>query len=253
MGISVKIKNLHKAFGEKCVLDGVNIDIGAEESFVILGKSGCGKSVLLKNIAKLINPDTGQIFLNEINIKNIRPYAYPVKKIGILFQEIGLFDFINIWENVAFHYIEVLNYSKKDAKKLAIKHLEEVGITEASANLIPSQASLGMQKRIGLARILASQPELILLDEPTSGLDTISSAKIGKIALKKIRGTKATAITITHDLKLASYMGDRIGLMHEGRFIWTGTPQEFESTTNKTVRNFIEGIGEDIGALNVKQ
>ncbi|MBL0725443.1 MAG: ATP-binding cassette domain-containing protein [Alphaproteobacteria bacterium] len=245
MGISVEVKNVYKSFGNKQVLQGVNLKIEPSESFVILGGSGCGKSVLLKHIAKLVRPDKGQILLNNINIQGIKQDAYPISKIGILFQEIGLFDFMNVWENVAFHYTEVLGYNKKDAQKLALKHLEDVGITELSAYIKPSSASLGMQKRIGLARVLVGNPELILLDEPTSGLDTISSQKISNVSLKQIKKMKATSITVTHNLKLAKYVGDRIGLMHQGKFEWIGTPDEFEKTNNHIVHNFIEGIGED--------
>lgn len=247
MGMLLEVKNLHKSFGNKIVLSGVNLTVEPSESFVVLGGSGCGKSVFLKHIARLMTPDEGEVSLNGVNIQTIEQDAYPLSKIGVLFQEIGLFDFMNVWENVAFHYTEVLGYNRNDAKRLALEHLEEVGIGEISAHIQPSEASLGMQKRIGLARVLVSNPELILLDEPTSGLDTISSQKIAEVSLKQIKKMNATAITVTHDLKLAKFMGDRIGLMHKGKFEWIGTPSEFEKTDNKIVQHFIAGIGEDLG------
>ncbi len=243
MGFSVELKNINKSFGDKSILENVDLKVHSGESFVILGSSGTGKSVMLKLIAGLIEPDDGQIFIDDvvINEATSRVKSDLWKNIGYLFQENALFDWLNLWQNVGFKDLFYYNKKSNIVKELAIEKLLSVGIPIDSIELYPSQISGGMQKRVGIARAIMHNPKLMLFDEPTSGLDPIISNTINNLTINMSKKINATAITITHDINAAKIVGDRIGLLYRGKFIWCGTRAEFNSTDNTAIQQFING------------
>lgn len=241
--IKIKIRNLHKAFGKKQVLDGVDLDLHKGESLVVIGGSGTGKSVLIKCIQGLLVPDSGSIKIDDIEIVNENPEVIDSmhSKMGMLFQGGALFDSLTVWENVAFDLIQNRGCSRKKAKIVAIKVLRQVGLGEDIADLYPSELSGGMQKRVGLARAVVTRPEIIFFDEPTTGLDPIMSDVINELIIESVKGLGATALTITHDMASARKIADRIAMLYKGKIIWQGTVKEMDKTTNEYVRQFING------------
>ena len=201
----IQVKNLHKAFGKKVVLDGVDIEIKKGESLVVIGGSGTGKSVLIKCIQGLLNPDEGSIKVDGVEIngadETVRDAMHA--KMGMLFQGGALFDSLSVWENVAFGLIENQKWNRKDAKNEAVRVLRQVGLAPDVADLSPSELSGGMQKRVSLARAIATKPEIIFFDEPTTGLDPIMADVINDLIIESARGLGATALTITHDMASA--------------------------------------------------
>ena len=201
----ISIKNLHKSFGQKIVLDSVDLEIKEGESLVVIGGSGTGKSVLIKCIQGLITPDEGSIKINgKESIGIDRKEAEKLySKMGMLFQGGALFDSLSVWENVAFGLLENKKMPRKQAKKQAIKYLNQVGLSSDVADLSPSELSGGMQKRVGLARAIATQPEIIFFDEPTTGLDPIMADVINDLIIASVKKIGASALTITHDMAYA--------------------------------------------------
>ena len=200
----IKITNLHKAFGKKHVLSGVDLDINKGESLVVIGGSGTGKSVLIKCIQGLLTPDSGSILVDDQEVVGLDEDEKEAlhSKMGMLFQGGALFDSLSVWENVAFDLLENKKAPKKAAKNEAIRVLRSVGLAPDVADLSPSELSGGMQKRVGLARAIASKPEIIFFDEPTTGLDPIMADVINDLIIESVKGLGATALTITHDLSL---------------------------------------------------
>ena len=243
MSLGVELININKSFGERTVLDEVSIKINPGESFVILGSSGTGKSVMLKLIAGLMEPDAGQIIVGDVIINEAtnRVKRNLWKNIGYLFQENALFDWLNLWQNVGFKDLFYYNKKPELVKEKAIEKLLAVGISLDAIELYPSQISGGMQKRAGIARAIMHSPRLMLFDEPTSGLDPIISNTINYLTIEMSKKIGATAITITHDINSAKIVGDRVGLLYKGKFIWCGTREEFATTTNPAVMQFILG------------
>ena len=236
------IKNLHKKFSNNIVLNGLNIDIRKGTSSVIIGRSGSGKSVLLKCILGLIIPNKGTIRVNDdLVFADGKFNKSKETKIGMLFQGGALFDSLKIWENVSFYYIQK-GKSKKFCKKEAVFNLEKVGLDEKVINLYPSELSGGMQKRVALARAIAIKPDIIFFDEPTTGLDPISADIINKLIIEKVRDIGATSLTITHDISSARTISDKIHMLHKGEIIWEGDRNSIELTDNKYVTDFINGI-----------
>lgn len=242
----IQVKNLHKAFGKKVVLDGVDVDIKKGESLVVIGGSGTGKSVLIKCIQGLLSPDEGSIKVDGVEIngadEEIRDAMHA--KMGMLFQGGALFDSLSVWENVAFGLIENLNWNRKDAKNEAVRVLRQVGLAPDVADLSPSELSGGMQKRVSLARAIATKPEIIFFDEPTTGLDPIMADVINDLIIESARGLGATALTITHDMASARKIADKIAMLYKGKIIWTGTVKEMDKTDNEYVRQFINGCSQ---------
>lgn len=226
----IQVKNLHKAFGKKVVLDGVDIEIKKGESLVVIGGSGTGKSVLIKCIQGLLNPDEGSIKVDGIEIngadETVRDAMHA--KMGMLFQGGALFDSLSVWENVAFGLIENQKWNRKDAKNEAVRVLRQVGLAPDVADLSPSELSGGMQKRVSLARAIATKPEIIFFDEPTTGLDPIMADVINDLIIESARGLGATALTITHDMASARKIADKIAMLYKGKIIWCGTVKEME-------------------------
>ena len=239
----IQISNLHKAFGKKVVLSGVNLDINKGESLVVIGGSGTGKSVLIKCIQGLLVPDEGSILVDDQEVVGIDEEEKEAlhSKMGMLFQGGALFDSLSVWENVAFDLLENRGMNKKDAKNEAIRVLRSVGLAPDVAELSPSELSGGMQKRVGLARAIASRPEIIFFDEPTTGLDPIMSDVINDLIIESVKGLGATALTITHDMASARKIADRIAMLYQGKIVWQGTVKEMDKTDNPYVRQFING------------
>lgn len=242
----IKISNLHKAFGRKVVLDGVDLEITKGESLVVIGGSGTGKSVLIKCIQGILTPDSGSILVDDQEVVGVDEKEKEVlhSKMGMLFQGGALFDSLSVWENVAFGLIENQKMNKKDAKMEAIRVLRQVGLAPDVADLSPSELSGGMQKRVGLARAIATRPEIIFFDEPTTGLDPIMADVINDLIIESVKGLGATALTITHDMASARKIADKIAMLYKGKIIWQGSVKELDKTNNEYVKQFINGCSQ---------
>ena len=239
----IEIRNLSKSFGNKKILDNLNLDIENKKSLVILGRSGTGKSVLIKNMTTLLEPDEGssiKIDGMEITKLNQKEKDKLMNKFGYLFQGGALFDSLTIWENVAFKLLNNDRIDRNKAKKIALEKLEIVDLNEKVANLYPCELSGGMQKRVSLARAIATNPEIIFFDEPTTGLDPITSEVINNLIIKTKQITGATTITITHDIHSARKIADKIVFLNDGKIIWSGTVSELDTTDNEFVRKFLK-------------
>lgn len=239
----IKIKHLHKAFGHKKVLQGVDIEVKKGESLVVIGGSGTGKSVLIKCIQGLIAPDSGSIKIDGHETVNVpRKEAAPLyAKMGMLFQGGALFDSLSVWENVAFGLLENQKMPRKPAKEQAIEVLRQVGLGHDVADLSPAELSGGMQKRVSLARAIATHPEIIFFDEPTTGLDPIMSDVINDLIITSVKKLGASALTITHDMASARKIADRIAMLYQGKIVWQGTVKEMDKTDNPYISQFTRG------------
>lgn len=248
----IVVKNLSKSFGAKKVLKNLSVDIKKGESLVVLGGSGTGKSVLIKNIVGILTPDSGSIMIDGQETTNLsgKARAGLLEKFGYLFQGGALFDSLPIWKNIAFVSIQNHNASMKEAKKLAISKLSSVGLDESVADLYPAELSGGMQKRAALARAIALNPEIIFFDEPTTGLDPIMSAIINDLIKKNSKQLGATTITITHDLISAAHIADRVAMLYEGEIVWHGPIEKLHNSGNPYVEQFVSGSIE--GPIKVK-
>ena len=239
----ISISNLHKSFGPKVVLDGVDLDVAEGESLVVIGGSGTGKSVLIKCIQGIITPDSGSICVDGQETVNVdRKIAEKLySKMGMLFQGGALFDSLSVWENVAFGLIENQKMPRRQAKETAIKYLHQVGLSSDVADLSPSELSGGMQKRVGLARAIATRPDIIFFDEPTTGLDPIMADVINDLIIDSVKKIGASALTITHDMASARKIADRIAMLYKGKIVWQGTVEELDKTDNPYVVQFVKG------------
>lgn len=248
----IRLVNVHKAFGRKKVLDGVDLDIRTGESLVIIGGSGTGKSVTLKCILGLLTPDQGHVEIDGKNMASLprKEQDEARSQIGMLFQSGALFDSLSVWENVAFSLIQNQKMDKAAAKQIAIEKLAQVGLPNSVADSYPADLSGGMRKRVGLARAIATNPNVIFFDEPTTGLDPIMSDVINDLIVSTVKTLGATALTITHDMSSARKIADRIAMLYEGKIIWIGTVKELDKTTNPYVRQFVAGSA--TGPINVE-
>lgn len=238
----IEIVNLHKAFGNKHVLNGVDLKIETGESMVVIGGSGSGKSVLLKHIIGILKPDEGQVFIDGVDITDLKENElYEVrKKFGMLFQMAALFDSLTVWENVGFALIRQKKMHLREVREIAAEKLRSVGLAGVE-DLMPSELSGGMKKRVGLARAIANEPEILLYDEPTTGLDPIMADAINDLIVEMRKNLEVTSVAITHDMYSAYKIADRIAMLYEGRIIQVGTPDEIKETENPIVRQFITG------------
>ncbi len=246
MSPKISIRGLKKYFGPKKVLDGLDLDVGVGESVVVIGGSGTGKSVLLKCILGLLAPDAGSIKIDgeEVIGLSTAERERVNRKFGMLFQGAALFDSLSVWENVAFGLIQAHGMSKAEAKPIAIQNLGLVGLSADVAELSPAELSGGMKKRVGLARAIASKPEIIFFDEPTTGLDPIMSDVIDKLIVKCVKEVGATAVSITHDMKSARQIAHRIAMLYGGKIIWNGPVTEIDQATNQYLDQFVHGRAE---------
>ncbi len=235
----IEIRNLYKSFGKKKVLDGVDLDVKRGESLVVIGGSGTGKSVLIKCIQGLLIPDYGSIKIDDEEVVGTKKDIH--QKMGMLFQGAALFDSLSVWENVAFRLLENSNVSRREARLRAVQVLRQVGLAPDVADLSPAELSGGMQKRVGLARAIICQPEIIFFDEPTTGLDPIMADVINDLIIESARGLGASTLTITHDMASARKIADRIAMLYQGKIIWSGTVKEMDKSDNPYLRQFISG------------
>ncbi|MBM3507967.1 MAG: ATP-binding cassette domain-containing protein [Alphaproteobacteria bacterium] len=242
----IRLRGVKKAFGRKQVLNGVDLDVARGESVVVIGGSGTGKSVLLKCILGLVIPDAGTIEVDGINAVQVRGRARDelLRKFGMLFQSAALFDSLRVWENVAFGLVEGRGMPRAQARAIAVENLGKVGLGPDTATLWPAELSGGMKKRVGLARAIATHPEILFFDEPTTGLDPIMSDVINDLIAARVRDLGATAVSITHDMASAKKIGDRIAMLHGGRIIWQGPVSQIERSGNPFVEQFIHGSAE---------
>ncbi len=239
-GSFIHVEDLHKSFGDKEVLRGITFDVVEGETLVILGASGCGKSVLLKHIIALMYPDSGYVEFRGENIFEMRaPQLNEVRKhFGMVFQGAALFDSMTVGENVGLPAFEHRGMRGEELSKLVEEKLVLVGLG-GIAHLKPSEISGGMKKRVALARAIALDPDVILYDEPTTGLDPIMAEQINELIRDTQKQLGATSIVVTHDLHSATFIGDRVALVDTGRIEFVGTTDELMNTDQEAVRNFI--------------
>lgn len=250
----IHMAGVSKTFGKKRVLHKMDLDVYPGESLVIIGGSGTGKSVTLKCILGLLTPDSGKIEVDGKDILSLseKEHERVMEQFGMLFQNAALFDSLTVWENVAFSLIQNQKINKKEAKKIAIKKLAQVGLKSDVADVYPADLSGGMRKRVGLARAIATNPEVIFFDEPTTGLDPIMSDVINDLIRDTVKTLGATALTITHDMNSARKIADRIAMLYEGKIIWVGTVKELDKTKNPYVRQFVAGSAQGPIQMEVK-
>ena len=237
----IKIIDLYKSFGNNEVLRGVNLTIPQGETFAIIGRSGCGKSVLLKHIVGLMMPDSGYVEIEGKRVDKLtKKELYELrKKFGFLFQGAALFDSMTVEENVALPLVENdYDFSEEEIKRLVEEKLELVGLP-GTQNLKPAELSGGMKKRVGLARALVTEPEYILYDEPTTGLDPIMSDSIDNLIKKLADQLSVTSIVVTHDMFSVKNVADKIAMMHEGKIYFVGTAEELMNSNDDTIQTFI--------------
>ncbi|GAA0600495.1 ATP-binding cassette domain-containing protein [Caenispirillum bisanense] len=237
---------MRKSFGPKTVLDGVDLDVGRGESVVIIGGSGTGKSVLLKCILGLLQPDAGSIRIDGQETAKLTGKARDqvLHKFGMLFQGAALFDSLTVWENVAFRLIHGDKMPRRDAREIAVETLRQVGLSPDVADLMPAELSGGMQKRVGLARAIAAKPDIIFFDEPTTGLDPIMADVINDLIVACREQLGATTLSITHDMASARKIADRVAMIYHGRIIWVGDAAAVEASGNPYVDQFVHGRAE---------
>jgi phospholipid/cholesterol/gamma-HCH transport system ATP-binding protein len=241
----IEVNDVHKSFATNHVLRGLNLAVRPGESMVVIGGSGTGKSVLIKCIIGILNPDRGNIFVAGQDIGSLKEKdLYQLrKKFGMLFQAGALFDSMKVWENVGFGLLQHTTLSKKEVKKRAIEKLNLLGLHQIE-DLMPSELSGGMRKRVSLARAIAMEPEILLYDEPTTGLDPIRADTINALIVEMRKKIKVTSITITHDMVSAYKVGDRIAMLYQGKIIEVGTPDEIKNSSSAIVQQFIQGKAE---------
>jgi len=242
----IRLSDVHKRFGDKIVLDGIDLEVAAGESVVVIGGSGSGKSVLIKCIQGILQPESGTITVDGLSVTDAdgRTLERINARIGMLFQGSALFDSIPVWENVAFGAIQGKGMDRKSAFDLAVATLAKVGLSPDVARLWPAELSGGMQKRVGLARAIATEPEIIFFDEPTTGLDPIMADVINDLIVECVKSLGATAVTITHDMASARKIADRVAMLYKGNLIWVGPISEIDASGNPYVDQFIHGRGE---------
>jgi phospholipid/cholesterol/gamma-HCH transport system ATP-binding protein len=250
----ISVRNLHKRFGDNVVLDGLDLEVGVGESVVVIGGSGSGKSVLLKCILGLLEPEQGEIEIDGVPVIGLPASEREAinRKIGMLFQSAALFDSLNVWENVAFGLIQGQRTEQGHAREVALSKLAAVGLGEAVAELSPAELSGGMRKRVGLARAIAAEPEIIFFDEPTTGLDPIMGDVINDLIVKCVRELGATGLSITHDMASARKISDRIAMLYKGKIIWDGATADIDQSGNAHVDQFIHGRAEGPIQMDVR-
>jgi len=242
----IQLREVKKRFGPKVVLDGVNLTVNAGESLVIIGGSGSGKSVTIKCVLGILRPDSGSVKVEGEEVTGLsgRKRDTYLRKFGMLFQGGALFDSLPVWENVAFGLIQGHGVSRVRAREIALEKLARVGLGADVADLSPAELSGGMQKRVGLARAIAADPEIIFFDEPTTGLDPIMADVINDLIATTVRDLGVTALSITHDIASARKISNRIAMLYRGKIIWDGPTSEIDRSGNAYVDQFIHGSAE---------
>jgi phospholipid/cholesterol/gamma-HCH transport system ATP-binding protein len=238
----IKLVDIHKSFGKQKVLDGLNLEIEAGRTTVIIGRSGGGKSVLLKHIIGLIKPDSGQVLIDEADITKLHEKDLNEirKKFGMLFQEAALFDSMTVGENVAFPLREHTRLKEKEIVQIVADRLRAVGLSGVEGKM-PSQLSGGMRKRVGLARAVALHPQIVLFDEPTTGLDPVMTEAINQLIMTTQHNFNLTCVVISHDIQSIFRIGHKIAMLYDGRIIEYGTPEQIQASENPVMRQFLAG------------
>ncbi len=251
----ISLRGVAKSFGEKKVLQGIDLDVAAGESVVVIGGSGTGKSVLLKCVLGLMRPESGSIRIDDQECVDLGDdgRARIMRKFGMLFQGGALFDSLKVWENVAFGPIQSDGMAPARARDIAIAKLGNVGLAPEIGELYPSELSGGMQKRVALARAIAREPEIIFFDEPTTGLDPIMADVINELIVKCVSDLGATAVSITHDMASARKIGHRIAMLYEGKLIWQGPVGDIDRSGDAHVDQFIHGRAEGPIQMQVRK
>lgn len=238
----IRIEDLHKSFDTQVVLDGVNLDVERGQSVVVIGQSGTGKSVLLKHVLRLMSPDRGRVYVDGADISKYS-YAEMVevrRRFGMLFQSAALFDSMTVAENVGLGLRESRTHAEADIDEIVREKLELVGLSSA-IDKYPSELSGGMRKRVGLARAIANNPDVLLYDEPTTGLDPITSDMIDDLIVELRERLSVTSIAVTHDMKSAFKIADRIVMLYQGQVVFDGSPEDVRSTSDAIVKQFVNG------------
>ena len=250
----IELRGGKKRFGPKVVRDGIDLVVEPGESLVIIGGSGTGKSVTIKSILGILRPDEGQIFVDGEEVTHITGRARDemLLKFGMLFQGAALFDSLTVWENVAFGLIQGRGMARKPAREIAIRKLAQVGLGAEVANLSPAELSGGMQKRVGLARAIAADPQIIFFDEPTTGLDPIMADIINDLIVNTVKDVGATTLSITHDMVSARKIAHRIAMLYKGKIIWHGPVADIDKSGNAYVDQFIHGRADGPIKMEVK-
>jgi phospholipid/cholesterol/gamma-HCH transport system ATP-binding protein len=251
----IELKGVKKRFGPKIVLDGVDIAVNPGDSLVIMGGSGSGKSVTIKCVLGILRPDAGTIKVDGEEVTRLsgrRRDAF-LSKFGMLFQGGALFDSLPVWENVAFGLIQGRGLSRAHARDIALEKLARVGLGPEVANLSPAELSGGMQKRVGLARAIAADPQIVFFDEPTTGLDPIMADVINHLIAATVRDLGVTALSITHDMASARKISNRIAMLYKGRIIWDGATKDIDNSGNPYVEQFIRGSAEGPIKMEVRR
>lgn len=247
----IRMRGVKKAFGPKVVLDGFDLDVMPGESVVIIGGSGTGKSVSLKCVLGLLEADSGTIEVDGEDVTHLQGRARNrlMRKFGMLFQGAALFDSLPVWHNVSFALLQGRDkLTRKQAKELAVEKLRQVGLQPETADLMPSELSGGMQKRVGLARAIAADPEIIFFDEPTTGLDPIMADVINDLIVKCREEVGASTLSITHDMASVRKIADRVAMLYQGKIIWDGDVKKLDTSGNEYVDQFVHGKAE--GPIN---
>ncbi|MFC2160307.1 ABC transporter ATP-binding protein [Acidobacteriota bacterium] len=242
----IRFVDVHKSFGENHVLRGLNLEIEKGETFVIIGQSGSGKSVLLKHMIGLLHPDQGQIYIDGVNVTGLRDEKklYAVRRrFAMLFQGAALFDSMTVAQNVSFGLERYTTYSQEKIKEIVTECLNRVGLRKVE-HLMPFELSGGMKKRVGLARAIAYNPEIILYDEPSTGIDQIRANAINVLIKRLKEELNVTSVVITHDMDSTFKLADRIAMLYKGVIIESGTPEEIKQSKNQIVQQFIHGLEE---------
>lgn len=242
----IQLRGVKKAFGNNKVLQGVDLDVPEGKSLVVIGGSGTGKSVMLKSIIGLVVPDEGSIMIDgeETTGLSAKGRDTLMQKFGMLFQSAALFDLMKVWENVAFGLIQGRGMDRQEAYSVAIEKMSAVGLNEAVGHLFPAELSGGMQKRVGLARAIAANPEIVFFDEPTTGLDPIMADVINELIVETVDGLGATTLSITHDMASARKIADYVAMIYHGKIIWHGPVDDLDHSGNEYVDQFIHGRAE---------
>jgi len=238
----IRIVDLHKAFGRKKVLQGVNLDLKQGETLAVIGQSGSGKSVLIKHIIGILRPDKGQIFVDGVEITSLKDDELHkiTRRFGMLFQGVALFDSMTVAQNVSFGLERYADFSQERIQELVAESLDKVGL-KGCEGLMPQELSGGMRKRVGLARAIAYRPDIILYDEPSTGIDPIRADAINDLINMMKKEMNVSTIVITHDMVSAYKVADRIAMLYEGKIVETAAPEEIRNSKNPVIQQFIHG------------
>lgn len=240
----LELRNVHKTFGDKQVLRGVDLTVAQGQSLVIIGGSGTGKSVTIKSALGLMTPEQGEILFDGQLITDPKQLDAMRRRTGMLFQGGALFDSLTVWENVAFALLYQDGVGRAEAKRRAIENLAKVRLPASAADLRPAELSGGMQKRVALARAIIATPELLFFDEPTTGLDPITADAVNNLIVEQVKALGAAAVSITHDMASVRKIADEVAMLHEGRIIWRGPVSALDNSGNPHIDQFVNGRAE---------